>query len=1029
MSNAFGQNGMTLSGVVRDSYGEPVFGAVVLLEGAPGVGTLTDVEGKYSLKVQVSSGKIVVQCLGYAEQKEEIAGKSIHNFTLEEDAEVLERAVVVGYGTMRESDITGSVAQVKLDEGEAGHATSLEQMLKGRAAGVQVQSSSGAPGAGIDIKIRGNSSFNGGGEPLYVVDGVIINSSNDSFSPLSQASLEGEETSGLLGINPQDIASMEILKDASATAIYGAMGANGVILITTKQAEKEKPVINFSNGLELARRYRKIDLLNLEEYGNFLQATAYTRGLTSIYRNGYDASAGYLVRDADWQDYMMRTAVNQRYYFSVANRSKSTSYMFSVSYKDNQGIVKSSGLTQFNARLSLDQNITPKFKIGLKANISKVYSQMIQGSSSGNMSSMTSAIRNMLNSRPYMYEDDADDEAPLTEDNGARPDRWLKDYHNNRDEYRVIPTAYAEWKIMPWLTYKLTAGGDYRVKNTDQWKGPFVTFDSNWALSGLGNTQKLVYNIDNMFMFDKKLGKAHNISGTVGVSYYSQSSLTETSQGWNIAEYYGQGQSINSAPLTSTTFFYDESACATLSFLARAVYSLKDRYIFTGTYRCDGSSKFAKKNRFSNFPSVAFAWRMNEEPWFKFDKISTLKFRLGWGRVGNQALSSYQTFSNYGSVWYADHSVGNEKDAIRGLYPTNLANPELKWETTEQTNAGIDLKLNKKRLSFTLDVYDKNTYDLLQDVKIPVSTGFTSMWMNLGSINNRGIEFSSEALLIKRGDFSWEIFGNISHNENLITSIGLPSQEGEAPFFYGKPIGSGNYIKTPVNIFIEGKPMGLFYGIKTDGIIQEGETGPGLTAEEPFGPGAVKYVDVNGDNLIDDLDRQVIGNPNPKFTYGFGTSVFWKDFSLAIQFEGVYGNQIANINLVQELDTSYIMQNIRSEAFFGAWTPETPDAKYPAVGAYTWAENKLFSDRYLEDGSYLRLASVSLGWDVPISPKYKFINGLNVSVSAQNVLLFTKYSGWDPDVSSYGGNVLRMGCDYGSYPKARSISLDLKFRF
>ncbi len=1028
--SAYAQGGMTITGTVKDSSGDPVMGAVILLDGKTGVGAITDVNGKYSLKLPVTKGRITVQCLGYADQNADLTAAKVYDFTLSEDTEMLERVVVVGYGTMRESDITGSVSQVKVNENDAVRATSLDQMLKGRAAGVQVQTSSGAPGAGIDIKIRGNSSFSSGGEPLYVVDGVIISSGNESFTPMTKGSLQGEQTSGLLGINPQDIASMEILKDASATAIYGALGANGVILITTKQADREKPVINFTAGVELAKVYKKIDILDREQYGEYLRAKNYTTGLNHIYVNAWDNSMGYKVDEVDWQDFMMRTAVNNRYYLSVANRSKTTSYMFSVSYKATEGILKNTDLNQFNARLSLDQKITKALKVGLKVNVSKVHSDMLQGTASNSLGSMYSSIRNMLASRPYYNFDDDDEEAAgLTEDAGARPDRWLKDYVNKRDEYRVIPTLFAEYRILPWLTYKVTAGGDYRIKNVTQWKGPFVTYDTNWATAGKGTNQKLLYNVDNMLMFDKKFGKDHNLSGTIGTTFYSSQTVSETSQGWNIPEYYGKYESINSAPLTSTSFSYSESANATLSFLARAVYSYKGRYILTATFRQDGSSKFSKENRYAYFPSFAFAWRANEEPWFNFDKISTLKIRLGWGRVGNQAVSSYQTLSNYSSIWYADHSVGNDKVAIRGLYPSNLANAGLKWETTEQTNAGIDLRLNRNRLSFTLDFYNKDTKDLLQSVKVPVTTGFTSMLMNLGSINNKGVEFTMDATLLKKRGFRWDVFGNISHNENKITSIGLPSTGDEAPYFYGSSIGSGNYVKTPVNIFVEGKPMGLLLGIKTEGIIQDGETGPGLTTGEVFGPGAVKYVDITGDGIIDDTDRQIIGDPNPDFTYGFGTSLSWKNLSLDVQFEGVYGNDIANINLVQELDSSHNTQNIRDEAFYQAWTPEHPEYIYPKLGSYTTAENKFFTDRYVEDGSYIRLSSVTLSYDIPMPKNQRFINGITCSVSGQNLWLLTKYKGWDPDVSSYGNNIMRMGCDYGSYPKARTFSFDVKFRF
>lgn len=1019
----------TISGTVRDALGQPIAGAVVLLEGVSGVGTNTDLDGRYVLPLPISNGVVKVQCLGFTDEKVELGKVAVYDFVLKEDSQMLEKVVVVGYGTMRESDITGSVSQIKIDENEAARSTSINQMMQGRVAGVQVQTSSAAPGAGINIRIRGNSSFNGGGEPLYVIDGIIINSSNESTDVMSKAGDESEETSGLLGIDPQDIASMEILKDASATAIYGAQGANGVILITTKMAQKEKPVINFSAGVDISTCAKKIDIFNLDQYIDYMFAKNYTAGLKKVLTNPDDRNSERKVDPMDWQDYMMRNAISQRYYFSVSNKNKSTSYSFSANYKDIQGIMKNTGLKQIGVRLNLNQKITKKLNVGMKLNLSKIDSHALQGLGS-DMTSTSSAIRAMLSARPYYTPDDSDDDATgLTADIGARPDRWLKDYQNNSVQYRVMPSLNVEWKIIPWLTYKLTFGADYKIKNTIKWKGPFISMGAAGALAGNGEYKALKYNIDNLLMFDKKFGKIHNLSGTIGVTFHNASTVNEVQQGWKIDQYMAQENNINSAPIDCTTYSYSESSASTLSFLARLIYSLKGRYIFTGTFRRDGSSRFSKLNRYANFPSFAFAWRVNEEPWFGTDKISTLKLRAGWGRVGNQALASYQTLSNFSGVWFPDHSYGNDKNGIRGIVPANLANTDLKWETTEQENVGIDFKLNRNRFSFTLDVYNKDTKDLLQKVNIPESSGFSTMWMNIGSINNRGVEFSANAILLKKHDFSWDVFGNISHNRNTITSIGIPSESGETPYFYGSQIGTGSYCITPVTIFIEGQPMGLLYGIKTEGILQEGEVGPGIVAGEPYGPGQVKYVDLDGNNTIDNADRQVIGNSNPDFTYGFGTSFSWRDISLDVLFEGSYGNDIANLNLLQEYDITRNTGNMRTAAFLNAWTPENKSNEYPSLTGYSSVENRFFTSRHVEDGSYLRLASVTLSYYLRLKRKLHFIEGINFSVSGNNLAVFTKYKGWDPDVNSFGSNIMKMGCDYGSYPKSRTFSFDIKLKF
>ena len=1020
---------VTISGTVSDQSGNPVPGAVVMLDGDLGHAVVTGPDGKYSLRLPAQEGVLRVQCLGYADKTAGIGSAVVYDFILSDDAQMLESVVVVGYGTMRESDITGSVTRVNIDDALVDNTRSVDKMLKGRAAGVHVVSNSAAPGAGFNIKIRGNSSFNGGGEPLYVVDGVILTSPTGSETELMQnaAGNYEEESNGLMGIDPQDIATMEILKDASATAIYGALGANGVVLITTKSAEKDKPVIRFSAGMEVSRAVRLIDMLDLDGFAEYMAAAGSTTYDKYIYAD--DTRTALSPYGINWQKYVTRTAFNKRTSLSVANRVNGTSYMFSLGYNDVQGVVKQSGMNVMKMRLNLDQKVTDRVTAGIKVNMSRSVSDMLQGASSAGLTSNTSFIRATINGRPYRVpgEDDDEDASEFREDYGAGPDRWLNDNRDNRRELRIIPSAYIDVKILPWLSFKSSAGADYRTRKVTKWRGPYVTTNSYWAMSAVGTTQRLNSNFDNMFTFDKSLGR-HNISGTVGVTYIESDYLHEITDGWNIAQYMGQDQNINSAP--NARFSYEESLASTFSMLARAVYSYRGRYVLTATFRRDGSSRFSKQNRYANFPSFAVAWRVNEEPWFRFDGISMLKLRAGWGRVGNQAVASYQTLSNYSSVEYPDHTPGNTSTIIKGIVPSNLANPDLKWETTEQFNAGIDLKLNKNRLSITLDVYDKNNYDLLQTVSVPATTGFSTMWINLGTINNRGVELSVESLLLKRGDFRWSVFGNLAHNRNRIVKIGLPASEGMAPYFMGRTIGNANYCKTPINIFMEGEPMGVFYGLKTDGIVGDGETGPGLTEGTVMAPGGIKYIDKNGNGYVDTgmEDKQIIGDPNPDFTYGFGTSLTWKGFSLDMQFDGVQGNDIANINLIQETDLSRTQMNIRRKAFRESWSSANPNGRYPAIGVYSTAETKFFSDRFVEDGSYLRLSDISLSYKIPLRKK-SFVKSIDLSVSASNLLLITKYSGFDPEVNSFGSDMMKMGVDYGSYPSARSFATGIKMTF
>jgi len=536
----------------------------------------------------------------------------------------------------------------------------------------------------------------------------------------------------------------------------------------------------------------------------------------------------------------------------------------------------------------------------------------------------------------------------------------------------------------------------------------------------------------------KRFLKKHVINATVGFSMSKTSTIAQTTEGANIDQWKAKERSINAAAYS--WFTYSEASGSLMSGFLRAIYNYNDRYVLTTTFRADGSSRFAGKNKWGYFPSAAFAWRINKEPWFHIPVISMAKLRLGWGQVGNQWIASYATIYNYGTAYYSDHGNAQSQKALTTI-TSNLPNADLKWETTEQTNIGLDYGMFKGRFTLSVDAYYKFTKDLLQTKTLAPSAGLNNPWVNMGSIENKGLEFTLNTVPLKTKDFEWSVGGNISFNRNRIVSINPEGLENDwiyiAPgdrrfvsFFNGDNIGNGNVMRTFLNIFIEGQPMCLFYGIPTDGLVQDGEMGiPYSETDTSYrGPGAINYIDVNGDGIISEDDRVIIGDPNPDFTYGFNTSFRFRRLTLSANFIGSYGNDIYNVNKMMDTNTSYVISNLNRNVVTQQWTPENTETWYPALGALNGTDVKWASDRYVEDGSYLRLSNVSLSYDVPITRKDFFIKGLSLTASGGNLWIWTKYSSWDPDVNSYG-SIKRRGADMGSYPGARSFKFDLKLTF
>ncbi len=1051
------QSRITVTGTVRDASGTPIVGAAVMVDGTT-TGVVTDIDGKYSITFTPDSRKapaLLFSSISYVNQTVSLGGRRIVDVVLEEDAEQLEEVLVVGYGAMRKSDITGSVTSVKIDENQAGQSSSLDQMLQGQAAGVQVVSTSGAPDGAVNVTIRGASSFNTSSQPLYVVDGIIVNTSGSVEMGTRGGADSGivEENNGLIGISPQDIASMEILKDASATAIYGSQGANGVILITTKSASQNKPVVTFTAGVSLSHIYKKFDLMDADDYRTYLEMRGDVLETDSYYLvYTKDLEAG-LYEPCDWQDYVSRTSVTQRYYLTVAGRPKNTNYRFSIGCNDNQGIIKGTGYTNVFGRINLDRTIG-KVTIGTKTSLSWLDSDMTQtASGSIGQTPATSLVNSMLMTRPLRRVVEYDDEGlEMSYDEESRlsgPDMWLSDYESKRNELRVISSIYGEYKILPWLSFKSTFGADFRANERTMFKSSRINTQGTGSHGSVGHTNILNWNWDNLLSANYKVGK-HRIIGTLGHSSSSSLVKSTTVEGTNVRQYKALISSLNSAPYAWLK--YSESQSQLLSFFARATYNYAERYVVTATYRFDGSSKFVGKNRWAQFPSFAAAWRISNEPWFRkvrfaFPGFTSAKLRLGWGTVGNQNIPAYQTTYRYSAVASATHD--NDYHKLMALYSLSLPSTDLKWETTTQYNLGLDLDFFKGRLVIAADGYYKKTEDLLQTRVLAGSAGIYNPYVNMGAISNTGFELSLNTVPVSTGNWEWTVGGNFTLNRNKILSID-PSGAGtamkyvypgepmrEVEYFTGEKLSSSAINADYLNVFIKGEPMCLFYGLQTDGFIQEGETVDWVVSEdEKTDPakareaGAVKFVDTNGDGLINAYDKVVIGDPNPDFTYGFNTSLRYRGLSLSASFVGSYGNDVYNMQLANLTDMSTKSGNRLRAPVFDSWTPENTDAKWPALSQAIrhTGDLNLCSDRFVEDGSYLRLANASISYSIPFRNKDSFIKHLSLSISGKNLFCWTKYSGYDPDVNVFG-SVLKYGIDAGSYPAARTYMFDVKISF
>lgn len=1051
---AFAQQSVKVTGKVIDSTNEGVPGVNVQVKGGS-LGTITDIDGNYKIDVPNSKSVLVFSFIGYATQEISVGNQTVINVSLKDDTQLLDEVVVVGYGSARKGDLTGALTSIRPDANDAAKATSIDNLLSGKIAGLVVNSSSSAVGSASSVTIRGASSLRGDNQPLYVIDNVPQASTGE----FATSSISGDfqiNQDPLSSLNPADIEDITVLKDASSTAIYGSRGANGVILITTKKGKQGKTKVNASATFTIANTAKLMDMINLEEYASYANSRVkdnlfpfYIVGdeVRYVFNGSYDKykpndpETYNVVNYKNWQKEIYSSAFSQNYSLSLNGGSDKVTYYISANFKDINGTVKQTSLKQGDLRANLSAEISKAVKIDLSLSGALRQNDMMAGGNT--LGGSTGAIsRTALDYAPFeMPENDPN----FNNENKTTVFSWLNDYVDVTDDKSFKASMDLTWKINKFFRYNLRAGGNLNINDRKRWYGlQLYQGMNNQGLLSLSNLNKSNVSVENLLNYNTKIKSIATLDATAGVTYEDYNFLNKNTTGNDFTFFEMRENGLHMAS-NVTNAQPIQKDYQLVSYLGRVNVSFLDKYLVTASFRADGSSKFAKGSRWGYFPSASLAWRMEQEEFMKnLTWLSQLKVRVSYGVTGNQSIDPYSTFSMYGSnsnLYYADGS-GN---SLTAFSVTNLSNNSLKWEKTASWNAGVDFGVLNSRLSGTVDVYQKKTTDLLISRSLPGSAGFSSTYYNQGSLTNKGVEISLNAQIIDGKEWKWSVMGNIGFNKGEISELGLLPSDfgylGENVGYYGNSLGDHFGV---AHVFMEGKAPGLFFGYVTQGIVQpEDITDQGVKYTKKDGSigyyktvnkaipvaGDIKYVntDEDEDGDINVNDRDIIGDPNPDFTYGFSTTVSWKDISLSAIFNGVQGRDILNTNNRYINTPGIRSNNITRKAFQNMWTESNHSNLYPS-SAYTVPNAVL--DRYVEDGSYLRCADITLSYVLPKVwlSKIGFQNA-SVYASVKNAFLITNYSGYDPEVSSFTFDGLRPGVDMSSYPSPRSFIFGLNLTF
>lgn len=1049
---AYAQQPVKVTGKVIDSTNEGVPGVNVSVKGGS-LGTITDIDGNYKIDVPNSKSVLVFSFIGYETQEIAVGNKTVINVTMKDDTQLLDEVVVVGYGSARKGDVTGALTSLRPDPNDAAKANSLDNLLSGKVAGLVVNSTSSAVGSASSVTIRGASSLRGDNQPLYVIDNVPQASTGE----FSSSGISGDfqiNQDPLSSLNPADIEDITILKDASSTAIYGSRGANGVILITTKKGKSGKAKVNASATFTIANTTNLMNMINLEEYANYansrIQDDAVPFHIVGnevryVFNGSYDKydpnnpETYNVVNYRNWQKEIYTSAFSQNYSLSLNGGSDKITYYISANFKDINGTVKQTSLKQGDLRANLSAEVSKAVKINLSLSGALRQNDMMAGGNT--LGGSTGAIsRTALDYAPFeMPEGDPS----FNNENKTTVFSWLNDYVDVTADKTFKASLDLTWKINKFFRYNLRTGGNLNINERKRWYGlQLYQGMNNQGLLALSDLNKNNVSVENILNYSTKLKSFATLDATVGVTYEDYNFLNKNTTGNNFTFFEMRENGLHMAGNVNNAQPIQKDY-QLVSYLGRANLSIFDKYLITASLRADGSSKFAKGSRWGYFPSASLAWRMEQEEFMKnISWLSQLKIRVSYGVTGNQSIDPYSTFSMYGSnsnLYYADGS-GNAQTAFT---VTNLSNNSLKWEKTASWNGGVDFGLFNSRLSGTLDVYQKKTTDLLISRTLPGSAGFGSTYYNQGSMKNTGVELSLNAQIVDKKDWKWSLSGNIGFNKSKISELGLLPSDfgflGENIGYYGNSIGDHFGVG---HIFLEGKAPGLFFGYVTQGIVQpEDITDQGVKYIKKDGTvgyyqtfnkvvpvaGDIKFVDNDGDGDVNVNDRDIIGDPNPDFTYGFSTSISWKNLSLSAAFTGVQGRDILNTNNRYINTPGTKSNNLTRKAFQNMWTESNHSNLYPSS---TFVVQNYVMDRYVEDGSYLRCSDITLNYVLPkVWMKKIGFQNASVYASVKNAFIITDYSGYDPEVNSFAFDGLRPGVDMSSYPTPRSFIFGLNLTF
>lgn len=1041
-------------GTVTDELGEPIAGVTVRVKGE-NFGSATDANGNYSINVS-KDATLIFSFIGYKTQEEKVNGRSIINAILTEDVQVLQETVVIGYGAVKKRDLTGAVSSLRGEDLLKTNPVSLNQGLQGKLAGITVSQADGAPGAGISIQIRGANSFTTSTEPLYIVDGIPF-----SMGEAPSTDYGTKQTNNPLStISPQDIQSIEVLKDASATAIYGSRAANGVVIITTRSGSEGKPRVQFSSNFSVSNPVKKIDVLSAAEYAEYrneltingylydgkewvdpgnlpypipgrwsetTQVNPETGQIEVIkreylpspddFRNGYDRNGdGSLFYGTNWQDEIFQTAFSKDYNLTVSGGDKNGSYMYSGGYLDQQGVIVNSYYKRYTARANNSRKINDFIEIGSNLSFTKSDNRFAR-TNSENYGVIASAIS--FNPTRPVFDPDAD--SGFSEDFAsglANPYLTVHTEKNVLSSLSVFTSGFAEIKFTDWLKFRQNLGygysSDERNQYYNRYTGAGQAPTNGYAVKSDGTYESLTE--ESMLTFDKKFRKS-TFNAVAGMTYEKVTWKGKSMNAKNFPTDDTQDNDMNAAIGDKEISSY-RGKSQLMSYLFRINYNLLDKYLMTFSVRRDGSSRLAL-NRWNNFYSGAIAWRLSDEPVIQsLDFFDNLKLRLSAGQTGNQGVSAYATRSKFVASNYAyDGTLSSGMAEDRWGGP---AAPDLKWETTTQYDLGLDAAFFNNRINLVFDVYYKKTTDLLQYKLIPMSSGFSEIATNYGNVTNKGLEISGHFIPIKMRDFMWSLDANISFNKNEISGL---NADQFSDVVWGME-----------SLFLRrnGYAIGTLYGYVEDGFYDneaEVRADPYYANESASKVksmvGQIKYKNMDDDPTIDDRDKAIIGNTNPDYQYGLTNTMTYKNWTFSFFMQGTYGNDILNANLLAfDLVGG---NNMPKFVWDTRWTSENRNnAEWPRPDN-TYTRSMKASDRYVEDGSYLRCKNISLSyrWSSPI----KYVESLNLTASVTNLFTITKYNWYDPDVNSFGSDASRRGVDLSSYPSARTFNLGIQLSF